>query len=265
MCLRQDGAAGGMSRSIGSALLSAAASRGSSGLAERLDLLPPRTGGHRILAVDVSLKCHCGAVRGRATSVNPAAGFRIVCMCDDCQAYAYHLGRSDEVLDANGGTDIFQLTPAQLTLTQGTENLRCLRLTERGLLRWYAGCCNTPIANTLASAKMPFAGVPHTFMDHAADGQSRDEALGPVVARVQGRFGKGEMPEGTHRRAPFGAFGRIAKNLFLGWLRGKHRPSPFFDPSTGHPTVEPSVLSRTERERAAESARSGVGGGASRD
>ncbi len=57
------------------------------------------------------------------------------------------------VLDERGGSQIIQVPPKNLTFTQGREVLASMRLTEKGLLRWYAGCCNTPIGNTLITPK----------------------------------------------------------------------------------------------------------------
>jgi len=66
----------------------------------------------------------------------------------DCQAFARLLERTD-VLDPAGGTGIFQMPPARMQLTTGADGLRCLRLSDK-VLRWYADCCRTPIANTAA-------------------------------------------------------------------------------------------------------------------
>jgi hypothetical protein len=168
-------------------------------------------------------------------------------MCDDCQAYAHWLGRA-ELLDASGGTEVFQLTPAQVRIEQGREHIRCMRLSDAGLMRWYVDCCNTPIANTLASPRMPFLGMPTTFMDHA-DARTREEQLGPVLARIQGRFGKPPLPPHSHLRAPLWLILRSLRQLVRGWVRGAHTPSPVFDPSTGAPIVTPTVLGATEREQ----------------
>ncbi len=46
-----------------------------------------------------------------------------------------------------------------------------MRLTPMGLLRWYAGCCNTPIGN-MVSARVPFIGIVHMFMGDSAPGWS---------------------------------------------------------------------------------------------
>ena len=64
--------------------------------------------------VDIPMRCRCGYMRGVASAVSPSAGFRFVCYCKDCQACARFLKRPD-ILDAGGGTDIFQLPPSQVT------------------------------------------------------------------------------------------------------------------------------------------------------
>ena len=202
--------------------------------------------GASFVDVDIPLKCRCGSVRGVAKQIVPSQGNRLVCMCDDCQAFAHHLGAAERVLDPHGGTDIFQTTPSRVSISEGIEHLACLRLSPKGLMRWYAKCCNTPIANTMASPRVPFAGVVHTFMDHT--GTSRDEALGPILARIQGRFAVGAVPEGAHRRAPMGIIFRTIRLLGGGFIRGTHRPSPFFD-SSGNPVIDATVLSASEREK----------------
>lgn len=201
---------------------------------------------------DVPLRCRCGHIRGLAVGVGHEVGTRLVCYCDDCQRYARALG-TDGVLDRFGGTDIFQTTPARLRITEGTDEIRCLRLSEKGLIRWYSGCCKVPLVNTVASPKVPFVGVVHTFMDHASDGRTRDEALGPPRAFVQGKFAIGGVPPQAHRTAPLSLILRSIRVLLLGWVRGEHRPSPFFDAKSGAPIVVPSIL--TEGELAAADAR----------
>jgi hypothetical protein len=187
-------------------------------------------------------------VTGVALDVSPARGNRLVCMCDDCQAYAEWLGVTEALLDVNGGTEVFQLTPAQVQIRGGHEHIRCVRLSKKGLMRWYVECCNTPIANTLASARAPFLGLPCWFMDHASEGRSRDEDLGPVRARIQGRYGKPPLLPGSYPRAPLSLILRSVGQLVRGLIAGAHRPSPLFD-EAGAPIVEPRVLSSEERER----------------
>ena len=183
---------------------------------------------------DVTLKCHCGRLRGLARGVTPKAGNRLVCYCDDCQAFARHLGQ-ETVLDAYGGTDIFQFPPAQIEITAGRGQLRCLQLGPKGPHRWFADCCKTPLANSV-SAGLPLVGVIHAFMD---DEGKRDQLLGPVRYHVQGRFAKGQPP--VDKLAPGFPAGMMIKLVArLAWLRfkGKHQPNPFYD-DTGRPIVPP--------------------------
>src|SRR5690554_6746798 len=99
------------------------------------------------------IRCSCGAVKG--TLRRPGAAGHAICYCNDCQAFARFLGKSVEVLDAQGGTEIIQIQPGQLNFSRGTEQLACMRLTDKGLLRWYTRCCNTPLGNTSPNRKLP--------------------------------------------------------------------------------------------------------------
>jgi Family of unknown function (DUF6151) len=67
------------------------------------------------LPLNLPLRCRCGRVRGVASNVSPSSGFRFVCYCKDCQAFARFLKRPD-VLDPAGGTDIFQMPPGRVKL-----------------------------------------------------------------------------------------------------------------------------------------------------
>lgn len=198
--------------------------------------------------MSISLKCTCGALRGVANNTPKSKAKRIVCLCDDCQAYAHFLGRAKDVLDDNGGTDVYPVTPSNLKITQGIENLKCVRLSDKGMFRWYAGCCNTPIANSMPSFKFPFAGTVHLIMDHAADKQTRDEAIGPVYARVGGMYGIGQLPAGTYKTVSLTIILATLRFMIPAWIKGQHKPSPFFDTTTGKPNVEPYILTSSERE-----------------
>ena len=63
------------------------------------------------MAKQVELRCRCGEVVGLVENAAPQKVNRVVCYCDDCQAFAHQLGRAD-LLDAQGGTDIIQVAPA---------------------------------------------------------------------------------------------------------------------------------------------------------
>ncbi|HSG64581.1 MAG TPA: DUF6151 family protein [Gammaproteobacteria bacterium] len=189
---------------------------------------------------DVRIACECGKLQGLVRDVSPRAGNRLVCYCDDCQAYAEYLGSADRVLDAHGGTEIFQISPAAVGFTTGTEHLACLRLTPNGVLRWYASCCNTPIGNTLPTRQIPYIGVVRVSLDPA--GRSLDDLLGPVRAGVNGRFARGDRSQiDAHDRAPLGMLVRVVSKLLMWRLRGDHERSPLFDRS-GRPVVEPIIV-----------------------
>jgi Family of unknown function (DUF6151) len=196
-------------------------------------------------AVDLSLRCRCGHMRGIANSVSPSSGFRFVCYCKDCQLFARFLDRLD-VLDPAGGTDIFHIPPGRVNFTAGTDAMRCLRLSNK-ILRWYAECCRTPIANTPAGPSFPVIGMIHSFMDHEADSRSREEALGPPLCRIFERSAAGPLPSNAPGPPSVGLFARRASKLLGWWLRGLNRPTPFFDERTKAPCAVPRMLTPSER------------------
>ena len=202
------------------------------------------------MPTDLPIRCSCGALRAVARGVSSNRGNRLVCYCDDCQSFAHFLERADQILDPHGGTDIFQTSPARLEITEGVKHLACIRLKPGGLLRWYADCCRTPIGNTLASRQVPFVGLIHSRTDPASDGPSRDEALGPIRAHVNGRFAKGDRAQlDAHDRAAVSTIFRFVAILLIARLRGDHKRSAFFDAETGEPIAEPRVLSADELRR----------------
>ena len=83
-------------------------------------------------------------------------------------------------------------------------------------------------------------------MDHAADVRTRDEALGPIRIRANGRFAKGDRSTlDAHPRIPLSMLPLVVK-LFFAKLRGEYSPSPFFDEETGGFRAVPQVLSESE-------------------
>ena len=194
-------------------------------------------------ARDLPLQCRCGAVRGIAHGVSPAIGNHCVCYCDDCQAFAKFLGRARDVLDPNGGSDIFQVSPARLELTAGVERVACVRLTPKGLARWYTSCCNTPIGNTMATPGIPFVGLIRAFVP-----EPTGAALGSIRARVHRQFATGDRAAIPPDNQPQWRMLLRVIGLMLGWrLRGDHKRSAFFDAVSGEPLKPPRVLSEAER------------------
>jgi hypothetical protein len=192
---------------------------------------------------DAELRCRCGEVHGRVQHAAPETVNRAVCYCDDCQAYLHHLGRAD-LLDAHGGTNVVQVAPASLTFDRGADRIVGVRLTPKGLYRWYAECCKTPVGNTLGPA-IPFVGiVAQTFANAGTD---LDAVFGKPVGRTFGKFAIGSAPADAARLNL-----RLivhAIRLILGWrLRGQTWPHPFFDRTTRAATRPLTTLSTAERD-----------------
>jgi hypothetical protein len=168
---------------------------------------------------------------------------RAVCYCRDCQAFAHFLGRAADVLDERGGSDVVQILPRRLTFTRGREVLACMRLTPKGLLRWYASCCNTPVGNSLATPKWSFIGLLHSCLE--SDGQSLDAVFGPVRAWVNTKGARGEP------KPKVVGLGPAVRWFFSTTLRarfnGDYRRTPLFHADTGQPVVTPRVLTEVER------------------
>lgn len=187
---------------------------------------------------EIYLQCHCGSVRGIANNVTANSGTHVVCCCDDCQAFAHYLDRDDVVLDEYGGTALFQMPISHLKITEGAEKIRCVRLSSKGMFRWYTACCKTPIGNTL-SAGWPFIGLIHNFIK---DPDQRENYFGPVLGYTQTKFAKKALPSGLNKAAFFVRIIMRSLSKFILWkLKGLNRPSAFFD-SSGKPVSVPHIL-----------------------
>lgn len=185
----------------------------------------------------IKLECSCGKVKGSTEEVNANSGTRIDCCCDDCQKFAHYLGQENSVLDQYGGTDIFQMPISHLKITEGNEHIACIRLSDKGLYRWYTQCCNTPIGNTMG-AGVPFIGVVHNFMANAS---TRDEDLGKSRGHLVIKFARKEIPAkllGSYPKVVL----RIFSKLFVWKIRGLNKPSAFFD-ADGRAVATPKILS----------------------
>jgi hypothetical protein len=185
------------------------------------------------------LQCRCGTLKGVVES--PGSANRAICYCRDCQAFAHFLGRANDVLDERGGSDVIHILPKNITFTQGIEALACMRLTHKGMLRWYASCCNTPIGNTLPTPRISFIGLLHSCVEHAD--RPLDDAFGAVRGWVNTKSAKGSPK-------PRQVLGPTLRWFFTKVLRarlnGEYKHTPFFRADTGAPVVSARVLSTAE-------------------
>ena len=100
---------------------------------------------------------------------------------------AAHAGVADE----NGGTVVVASLPRHVALSGGLESLACMSLAPRGLLRWYASCCNTPIGNTIRDFRYAHLGLVHDCLESAGTDLTR--VFGPVRMRVNRQGAKGRV------------------------------------------------------------------------
>jgi hypothetical protein len=190
------------------------------------------------------LRCRCGTLKGYVN--HPEKVNRAVCYCKDCQAYAHFLGKTGDILDEMGGTDVVATLPKYVSFTQGFEALTCMSLTENGLLRWYASCCNTPIGNTPRDYKVSFVGLVHTCLEDPST-RTLESSFGPVRMRVNTKNAKGR-PKAL-LMSTIGAVLRFMIALIRARLDGSYKRTPFFVSDRGTPVVTPKVLTSIERER----------------
>jgi hypothetical protein len=194
------------------------------------------------------LRCTCGAVTGAVEHERLAN--HSVCYCRDCQAFARFLGREADLLDARGGGEAIQALPKDVSFHQGGQHLACMRLSETGLLRWYAACCNTPIGATPARSRLPFVGLSRACLESASPTVA--QSFGPVRFCLYTSGARGlPKPE------PFGSGGLtlwLVRNRLRARLAGGFRVNPFFDMAADRPIATPKVLTPAERDRLREPA-----------
>jgi len=190
------------------------------------------------------LRCRCGRLQG---SVEPARSTqRVACYCRDCRAFARHLG-GDGVLDAQGGTEIVASLPSKLRFDAGSDALACLSLSPRGLLRWYAACCGTPIGNTPRNPKVAYVGLVHTCLEQRAP--PLQQSFGPLRMAVNTGGALDPVRKGSARATAGSLFG-LGTTLLGARLGGGWRDNPFFDAGTATPVRAVRVLTLAERELA---------------
>lgn len=192
----------------------------------------------------IDVTCRCGATACQLNLPSPKHGTRLVCYCKDCQTAARHLGAADQLMPG-GGTDIFQTLPAYLRIVKGQENLAILRLSPKGLMRWHATCCGTPIMNTLENLNMPFVGM----VLGRAGGAKADKDIGPVRHHV---FTATAQPEDGAPTKDAG-FTRVGLRFLLrvlgAYLTGRAKKMPLRAPSGG-PIAPVHVITLEERQAA---------------
>ena len=190
------------------------------------------------------LQCQCGALRGHVSHTHRAV--RGVCYCKDCRAYSHHLGNELTTHDSLGGAEFVATQSKYVSFADGLQNLACLSLSEKGLLRWYAKCCRTPIGNTARSWKVPYVGLVHSCLK--SDPAAFERSFPRVEMRVYTGSAK-QAPPGMGLRTMVALAGFIPQVMASG-INGTYKQTPFFGAPAGLPTAPVTVLSEAERARA---------------
>jgi hypothetical protein len=188
------------------------------------------------------LSCRCARVKGLVSQPERCLN-RSVCYCLDCRAYAHFLDRQGDMLDADGGTGIVAARPRDVVITQGHEMVSCMSLSDGGLLRWYARCCNTALGNTHRNHKVSFVALADACLRDAPP--ALEESFGPVQFRLNAKSARRPLVPMKERK--LGAVLRTIGWLLKSQLGGRFRSNPFFDSRTGAPMSLPKVLMAAER------------------
>jgi hypothetical protein len=188
--------------------------------------------------MSIALRCQCGQVRGE---VDLARSYtRATCYCRDCQAFSRYLKRPD-IVDRCGGTDIVPMSPAGVRIADGLEHVACMSLSDKGRLRWYTACCQTPLGNTPRSANIAYVGMITNCLDAKSD--EFDATLGPrdhVVLNSGSATCKVSATPLPFLRAGL----RILRGILVGRFSAT-QPSPFF--TANGPLRTPIVLTSAQR------------------
>lgn len=190
----------------------------------------------------LDFKCECGAIHAALHDASPQSGRRLICHCNDCQAFAHYLGKEKLMLDDHAGTHVYQTDSSQFEITKGQDKLACVTVTGGPLLRWYCKDCQTPIANTLSSTRFPFLSLILSGFDRG----KTDALLGRDAEHVAVESGAGDL--GKIKTA--GMAGMLFK-LLVRTVKALFNPdlkkSPLFDSDTGKPVATPKKLEPAER------------------
>lgn len=185
--------------------------------------------------MSIPLRCRCGQVQGEVGTDRTYV--RATCYCNDCRAYARWLGIPG-LLDDAGGVDVVTMAPSRVRFTAGEGQLACMSLSERGIYRWYAACCRTPLGNTPRDPGVHYVGLSTACLEGAD--AAVDAAFGPP-RRCLIATESATAPVRKRRLAMLAGVLRVVAGIVGAKLAGR-RESPFFDAATGKPVRTPEIV-----------------------
>lgn len=190
----------------------------------------------------LEFQCQCGAIEGAVRESAPPTGRRLVCHCNDCQAFAHYLGKEKLMLDDHAGTHVYQMDSSKFEITKGQDQLACVTVTGGPLLRWYCATCKTPIANTLSSSRFAFLSLILSGFDRG----KTDALLGSAEEHVEVSSGVGDPGKVKTASMP-GMLWNLLVRTIKARIHPELRKSPLFDDTTGKPLAKPIKLKPAER------------------
>lgn len=193
----------------------------------------------------MEIQCDCGQFRAQVKNFPKQTPGRLGCYCDDCQSYMIYLDRTD-FLDPSGLTEIVPVYPDNFEIISGASNLKCTRLAQHGLYRWWAGCCRTPLAN--ANPRFPWVGV-MTKLFNRKDAYEMQKIFGPVKNCIMGQYAKGATLPVTAKRFNYKSFLTVFPFILRGKLFKRYKTNAFFKEDGTVPIVVPEVLSAVDRQK----------------
>jgi hypothetical protein len=180
----------------------------------------------------IAIACSCGQVQGHITDFSVDTSNRVVCHCKDCRKFTLWTGHS-EMVDPHGGLDIIQVAQSQIVFDQGVEQIRCARLSQKGMFRFYADCCRMPLGNAM-SRGVPLIGLPaQLFVQNPA------QPIGNAVG-IHGKSATTPAPN-AHGSVPVAMLGRIVRLLVKWKFKSRGASTPFFH-SDGKPVADPILI-----------------------
>ena len=188
----------------------------------------------RAMSADLPFSCRCGAVKGVIEKAGPREGDFVVCHCTDCQTFARRFQAEDRVTGDDAGTLLYQSRCARMRIAQGRGELRCLHLTDKPTMLWFARCCGTPLFNSYKNGKLPYV----TTLVGNCEADDRERLLGEPI----GHLFVDDDPHCTgqvRRMAMHTLMRRFFVRMLKDILSGDRRRSALFDSRTLEPISSP--------------------------
>lgn len=185
--------------------------------------------------VTVNISCVCKEVQAEVSDVSPSTANHLVCFCHDCRDFLRFLEKADWLTPGNGAA-LVHVAAGRVSFKVGAERLQAIRLSDKGLFRYFTSCCKSPFGVTMSEG-MPLVA----YSTHLVD--SLTDFCAP--SNCYGKFAGPGAPSGIPSVVT-PAFGFKMLRLLATWkVTGKGSPHPYF--RNGKSIAPVRVLTSDER------------------